>query len=216
MSANISAILGLFPKHGSSTAFTPISSGLIVRQQHDSLIDPVLLKKLSKSVQEQMPNLWHGKWQKMDGDSFGLGYDSQSDADLALAGCIARVCVNEGILEEQLFGTIESVFNLSEQAKREKWQNRQDYRTRTINKVMEGIQPCDKLITIEDSHGDVGNAIVFAQQWRGKMLFVVNADKWLRWTDQGWNWCYKEEQIACAKLTARYCSGSIQYGSGQR
>lgn len=210
MSANISAILGLFSKNGSSATVTPISSSLIVRQQHDSLIDPVLLKKLVESVQQDAPNLWLGKWQKLANDPFDVGYGSQSDADLALAGCIARTCTKEGIPEAQLFGTIESIFNLSGLAKRDKWQTRQDYRKRTITKAMGDIQPHDKSTSIDDSYGDIRNARAFAQQWRGKMLYVVNAEKWLKWTAQGWGWCEKDEDIACAKTTAEHLLQNAQ------
>lgn len=209
MSANISAILALFPKNGSSATVTTISNSLIVKQ-HDPLIDPVLLKKLIDDVQQDAPNLWLGKWQKLANDPFDVSYGSQSDADLALAGCIARTCAKEGIPETQLFGAIESVFNHSELAKREKWQNRQDYRTRTISKAMEGIQPYNKLISIDDTYGDIRNARAFAQQWQGKILYVVNAGKWLKWTDQGWSWCNKLEEDNCAKATAGYLFQNAQ------
>jgi len=95
MSANISAILQLFPKHGSSATVTPISNSLSTKQQYDTLIDPLLLEKLSESMQKHAPTLWHGQWQKIEGNPFNLGYASQSEADLALARYISNACVRE-------------------------------------------------------------------------------------------------------------------------
>jgi len=67
-----------------------------------------------------MRDLWAGKWQKH--------YGSQSEADLALLGFIARYVDYEPKL-------IEKLFNQSGLC-REKWREREDYRRRSIQKVL--------------------------------------------------------------------------------
>lgn len=69
-----------------------------------------------------MRDLWEGKWRRH--------YGSQSEADLALLGFIARYVDYEPKLIEQLF-------NQSGLC-RKKWRLREDYRTRSIRKALEG------------------------------------------------------------------------------
>lgn len=195
--ANVNEILGLFPEKSNSTTVATVQSKLIAKQ---SLVDKAILDSIVSIIKDQEPGLWAGKWQKLDGDPMGLGYESQSDADLSLAASITRACVKKGVPADQLQNMIEAVFGLSGLAKRDKWQCRQDYRARTIAKALEGS---NKWADADASHGDIRNARVFAKLWQGKLVYVANAGKWLRWTNQRWSWCHKEEEMTCAKTAVQ-------------
>jgi putative DNA primase/helicase len=56
-----------------------------------------------------------------------------------------------------------------------------------------------------DSYGDIRNAKAFAHKWRGQLVHVTTRDAWLKWQNERWGLCEKDEHIACAKE----CSADI-------
>ncbi len=54
----------------------------------------------------------------------------------------------------------------------------------------------------QESYGDIKNARLFATMFNSKLTFVSNTGKWLRWNNERWEWCEKDEQMLCAKLVA--------------
>lgn len=192
--ANIEAILSLFPESEHKAPATPCSTISCIQ------VDPSLIETVALKVRKEAPDLWEGNWRNDADRPFVRSYGSQSEADLALARHISSACVREGVSNDQLYATVEAIFGRSELANRDKWQTRADYRESTIGLAIEnsaGREP-------DDSHGDVRNARIFAQQWRDKMLFVASTGNWLRWDNQQWIWCEKEEDVKCAKATVSY------------
>lgn len=171
------------------------------------------IESVIREVAQQRPELWSGSWgniKKRSGDN----YSSQSEADLALTGQIARACMRSGVDEGQLAETIEIIFNESGLAQRSKWSDRQDYRDRTIRKAIENQlplsleqQPTQTVSEIE-SHGDIRNAIFFANKVRGSLIYLSSRDQWMRWDLSNsecarWRVCEKQEEVAAAKWVCR-------------
>lgn len=50
--------------------------------------------------------------------------------------------------------------------------------------------------------GDLTNGVAFAQMWRGKLLYVSSAKRWMVWTGSRWTACETEHVRACARLAA--------------
>lgn len=177
---------------------------------------PIYLTQIDSVVREvaqQRPELWSGSWENTKKRS-GDNYSSQSEADLALTGSIARACRRSGVKEDQLAEAIEIVFNESGLAQRNKWLDRQDYRDRTIRKAIEHQlplpveqQPTQTISEIE-SHGDIRNAIFFANKIRGSLIYLSSRDQWMRWDLSNsecarWRVCEKQEEVAAAKWVCR-------------
>lgn len=69
---------------------------------------------LSKLVAEREPILWAGTWKETGDDlSGGLGYPSQSEADMALVGALVRQARSLGVTDEALSGTVLAAFEQS-------------------------------------------------------------------------------------------------------
>ena len=195
------------------TAFPPIAK----RQKEDPAITPAkdaiacaaalltnrsTLVRVADAMRVEHPELWLGQWQRATAKTTGKPFDSQSQADMALLGRIARECRSEGIQDGDLFDSIRYVFDQSGLAKREKWMDRPDYRVSTIGAAIQGsvtTTPRSSLNVPLDSHGDIRNAKAFAFKWRGKLLYVTSRGAWLRWDEQRWQLCEKGEQDAYAK-----------------
>ncbi len=154
-------------------------------------------------ISAQHPQLWSGDWVRAIRPSGEIGYPSQSEADLALAGHIARACRNQGIPSKSLEQTVEDVFASSQLGHAKKWQAREDYRRRTIEKALSAmnvVATSQMPGTVKlESHGDIRNARAFAQVARGRFLYVTSRDRWLQWIDERWQPCEKEEHFAIAK-----------------
>lgn len=154
-------------------------------------------------ISAQHPQLWSGDWGSAIRPSGEIGYPSQSEADLALAGHIARACRNQGIPVKSLERTVEDVFASSKLGQTKKWQDREDYRRRTIEKALSAMNVVAASQAAEtvklESHGDIRNAKAFAQVARGRFLYVTSRDRWLQWIDERWQPCEKEEYFAIAK-----------------
>jgi len=53
-----------------------------------------------------------------------------------------------------------------------------------------------------EAAGDINNGRIFAQHFRGKLLFCHAAGKWLIWNGQRWMWCDSGQEMKCAKWVA--------------
>ncbi len=116
------------------------------------------------------------------------GYDSQSEADLALCSYLAFYTGGDEAQVDRLFS--------SSGLYREKWE-REDYRVSTIRKACAGCAQLRK--TNQRSNGvtgtgqsyrptdfsDAGNARLFAEVYKGKAMFT-GAIGWLVWNGQKW------------------------------
>ncbi|WP_445780395.1 phage/plasmid primase, P4 family [Shewanella sp.] len=164
---------------------------------------PSHLAGIAQSVAITHPQLWTGEWANAIRASGEIGYPSQSEADLALAGHIIRECRRSSISEESLAEAVEALFSSAPVGMTGKWQERPDYRTRTISKAVSGTQvvvntnPLNGLVL--QSHGDIRNAKAFAEVARGQFLYVATRDRWLSWSQDKWRLCEKDEHVAMAK-----------------
>ena len=119
--------------------------------------------------------LWGGKWQEK--------YPSQSEADVALCGHLARLGLSS--IE------IDQAFRASG-LYRGKWE-REDYRRGVIGLV---LSPADVVTAAvssappaseSESLWDIKNGKLFADQWRDKLLYVHEVNEWLSFSlSVGW------------------------------
>lgn len=164
---------------------------------------PNQLAGIAESVAITYPQLWSGDWANVIRASGEIGYPSQSEADLALAGHITRACRRMGIGEESLDQAVEAVFSSAPVGMTGKWYARPDYRIRTISKAASGTQivvntnPLNGFVL--QSHGDIRNAKAFAQVACGQFLYIATRDRWLSWSQDKWRLCEKDEHVAMAK-----------------
>jgi len=167
-------------------------------------IDPALTGKIIADVKNKAPDLWRGQWELAVARQTGQAFASQSQADIAQAGHIVRSCRAVGVPEQGLSESVEYIFGQSALAQRDKWINRPAYRASTIAAAITGsplqsVIPLAVTAELFESHGDIRNAKAFASKWRGKLLFVVSRSVWLRWDEERWQLCEKDEQITYAK-----------------
>ena len=161
------------------------------------------LAGIAHSVATAYPQLWSGDWANAIRPSGEIGYPSQSEADLALAGHITRACRLSGIDGESLREAVEALFSNAPVGMTGKWHERSDYRTRTISTamssppIMSKTKPQSGLVL--QSHGDIRNAKAFAQVASGQFLYIATRDRWLSWSQDKWRLCEKDEHVAMAK-----------------
>ena len=171
-------------------------------------------KSIEESVAKRYPHLWAGQWQNAVTKDGVIGYPSQSEADMALAGHIAREFRTQQAVTEDLFTGVETVFNLSALGQSTKWMSRADYRDSTIQKAINGLSQLSPNSTTNlqlESHGDVRNAKAFASMGVDKFIYISTRDKWLEWNlDSRWQLCEKDEHVAFAK---KCCAGATATGS---
>jgi putative DNA primase/helicase len=169
---------------------------------------PDITARITHKVALSEPELWAGNWESTRKRS-GEVFESQSEADLALAGHIARECLKSGLGKVELAQSVEGVFKQSGLAQRDKWLTRPDYRERTIEKAIADLPLVSNTPKLQpaldlDSHGDIRNARFFAGQVRGSLIHIPSRGQWLRWDKSipsraRWTLCEKEEEIAAAK-----------------
>lgn len=156
-----------------------------------------IVEQVAADIKSAHPVLWAGDFDQFGARRDGSIYESQSDADLALAGHIARYLADQVEDEAELALLTEAVFNKCGLALRAKWQDREDYRLRTITKACAEVEVRP---TIDWSLcGDVRNAKAFARLFQGKMLFVHGGGYWLKWSGRRWIRCEKGEELRAAK-----------------
>jgi putative DNA primase/helicase len=160
-------------------------------------------KSIEVAVAQKHPHLWNGQWQSAVTRDGVIGYPSQSEADMALAGHIAREFRTQQAVTEDMFSGVESVFNCSALAQSTKWTTRPDYRASTIQRAIDGLSqlsPNSGTNLQLESHGDIRNARAFATMAVDKFIYVTSRDKWLEWnSDERWQLCEKDEHVAFAK-----------------
>lgn len=167
-------------------------------------VDAQVVERLADFAAKREPRLWAGEWQRSESDLGTVGYESQSDADLALAGAIARLAASEGAPRAALAATVEAVFNKSGLADRDKWRTRGDYRERTIGKAISDVQPQRQVPdTLSDAHGDVFSAEEFAKANWGRLSYVPQLGKWLQWNSAVWATCERGEEMQAAKVVTQ-------------
>ena len=179
-----------------------------------------ILKRVAEAMALNRQELWQGDWEHAVSITTGACFESQSQADMALLGHIARECRMEGIQDNDLFESIQHIFGKSGLGQREKWTDRPDYRVSTIGMAVQGsakIIPRTSLSVPLDSYGDLRNAKAFAFKWGGKLLYVTSRGVWLRWEGQRWQLCEKGEQDAHAKevCTELLSAASIVFKADQ-
>lgn len=164
------------------------------------------LEPIAHEIKRKFPQLWAGNWQGAISQRNGQGYESQSQADIALAGHIVRECKRQGTLDADLFDAVRRVFDQTGLARREKWTDRPEYQVSTITRAIDGAVSATSITGHQqpvplplDSFGDIRNARAFAHKWRGKLVCITTREKWLQWHDQKWQLCEKDEHIAHAK-----------------
>jgi len=168
---------------------------------------PAVVDELSAWVSGQYPDLWAGHWNKLRGPNGEQKYPSQSEADMALIGWLAREALARGCAPDCLPATVVATFRKSGLYRYEKEEQIKKYALpKVIASAMAGSQVRQSSATISihqnsGEHGDVLNGKIFTKLWRDKFLFVANTGKWLRW-DQGssvWVWCHKDEALHASK-----------------
>ena len=179
-----------------------------IQTGNSELADADQINRIALEIAQKKTEIWSGHWEDTKKQS-GEFFSSQSEADLALAGQIARACIRAGIDRDKLAQAVESTFEQSGLARRDKWLTRPDYRERTIAKAIENLPPLaiapnSQPVLDLDSHGDIRNAKFFANQVRGCLIYIPSRGQWLRWdklisSRARWSLCEKEEEIAAAK-----------------
>lgn len=113
-----------------------------------------------------------------------LGYNSQSEADLALCNKLAIKCGGDADL-------MDTVFRASG-LYRDKWE-RADYRTTTIKKALENAP------VISSGYDDTGNAERFARRYSGELYYCSDVKKWVYYNEQQNKWCF-DDNIRVKKM----------------
>ena len=158
---------------------------------------------VAQRVADKYPQLWAGDFVDAIRKSGEIGYPSQSEADLALTGHIARACLKKGLQGKLLQRAIEDVFSSSALGQSQKWQTRADYRQRTIQTALASLNvtPVSQSGATNslESHGDIKNARFCAKSFEGRFLYVTTRGRWLMWKEEKLVLCEREENVAAAK-----------------
>lgn len=153
-------------------------------------------------MMSEVPALWNGRWRDAPRKDGKIGYPSPSEADLALAGHIARFARQAGVDEASLPRFVEDLFSQSGLGASEKWKFRQDYRAATIEeatKISSISRQRQSKPPLLESHGDIRNAKAFARLAKDTFIHITTRGQWLRWQDERWMLCEKQEEQALAK-----------------
>lgn len=180
-------------------------------------VDPNIVGTLVSWAAENHPRLWEGRWNEpLHEMASGAEYPSQSEADFALIGHIAREAAKRGISTPELLeANVAAVFGCSGLYRPEKRRQIENY---AIPKAVEsalkslmtvaGNSPATDFATAEP--GDITAGRLFATVHRGKLLYVSQAGRWLGWEGHRWAWCACGEEMAAAKKIA---AGALQWAS---
>lgn len=176
--------------------------------------DPAQVESLAKRMADKQASLWAGDWELVETDFGSTGYLSQSEADFAMCGYIAREALRIGVTDESLPDTVMSVFELSGLYREKKHKQVAEF---AIPKIVAEVL-ADKAEAVETANqvaqtpegeelathepGDILAGRTFARAMRGKLRYMGAADKWLRWDGTRWAWCSCGEEMAAAKKVA--------------
>jgi primase-polymerase (primpol)-like protein len=128
----VDALLTMICASGTAPNSLPAVSPSAIPQV--SKVNAQLVAKLAAWAANEHPRLWGGRWDEPPQLVLEKKYDSQSEADMALAGHIAREAVNEGAAPNTLEATVMAVFEQSAQYRPDK---RRTMVNHTIPKVVE-------------------------------------------------------------------------------
>jgi putative DNA primase/helicase len=161
-----------------------------------------LVTAVEHEIESSERQLWAGQWQSIG--QFGQKtYPSQSEADIALACSIVKACLQHGVNATDLPAVVEHIFGRSGLGARDKWTRRLDYRLRTVDAAIRAVGATTTAtrfsLFLLDSQGDIRNAKAFAQLSRNEFLHVNTRGNWLRWNNDQWLVCEKQEEVAKAK-----------------
>lgn len=191
---------------GKSSSERSTSQPTALKQVPAPLQD-IAYESIFARMRSEQPLLWQGRWDAKGARGAFDSYTSQSSADLALAGHIARACVDAGLHGDSLRLATEAIFSQSGLAYRDKWVDRPDYRESTISKALDGLGLFGRAqagAQLFESEGDIRNAKAFAQMARGQLVNVTTRGQWLRWEAEKWVLCEKDEHIALAKRVCNH------------
>lgn len=178
-SYTVAELMTAFPPSDMQTAISPSLSSAPTQPQPGA--PGAHWADIAEAVGRAHPALWKGDWTNPATRRQGVAYDSQSQADLALAGHIARECSRARVPKSQWHEAVEAVFERSGLAARSKWQDRADYREATIERALDGVTELPQELLDPNSHGDIRNAKAFALRAVGRLLYVTTRDRWLIW-----------------------------------
>ncbi|WP_439507300.1 phage/plasmid primase, P4 family [Yoonia sp.] len=177
-----------------------------VSQKSSPLLDVAEITAAVGHFQAAEPHLWGGEWQAAwDALTGTVRFPSQSEADMYLASEIARHGAAIGFRDKGLEAYTEAVFEHSGLAQRDKWQDRHDYRQRTVGKACMGLVPTpvpamhsgQTVIPEWKLKGDVRAAQYVRDLYHGQLVYVRGIGKWLRWCSatERWLWCELREEV---------------------
>lgn len=170
--------------------------------------DTAMVNQLVAAVSEQESRLWDGHWQAGATALGAVGYPSQSEADMALCGRLSREAVKLGITDAGVLqATVMAAFEQSALYRPEKHHQVEQYAIpKAAASALESIRPVagdTKGIALATHEpGDILAGKMYAALMRGRLRFVEQAGKWLRWAGTRWEWCSRGEEMAAAKEVA--------------
>lgn len=200
------ALMGPEKAPAAPTTPAPVAQGM-------AHADPAQVEELVRQMEEQQALLWAGQWQDRPGlnGATMTGYPSQSEADMALIGGIARAAVRLGVDDAALSDTVREAFLRGGLYRPEKLDR---VETRDIPKAISDAlaqrqaravaQPLGEASSVSDEGppGDVRAGRAFAKAMRGKRVYVAPAGRWMGWTGGVWEGCTRGEEMAAAKRVA--------------
>jgi putative DNA primase/helicase len=180
-----------------------------------SAVTPSLAAEAVEYFEVYEKDLWDGNWAGYEDPLTGeKPFPSQSEADHYLARRIAYWGAQELRSEAELRDLVEQVFGHSGLAQRDKWQDRDDYRERTVKKACADISLAPAQVQTSFAvnvaaepdwslKGDLIGARFFRDRYKDRLAFVASVGKWLLWYDDKaqWRWCDLGEHIEAAKET---------------
>jgi len=155
-------------------------------------------------IKNKYSDLWQGAPKALDKVS------SRSEADFRLLALIGEELIISGVPQSQWALLLCLIFNRSSLAARDKWRNREDYRERTISKVIERLKlQLDRLgtgahsnLTDAEALRDIKHANLFAQKYKHQLCFVHHLGRWYRWDQTTWVVNEHREEVEAAKRLA--------------
>jgi putative DNA primase/helicase len=173
----------------------------------DQAVDPSVVESLCNWASHNHPRLWTGPWDKPLGILDDKQYPSQSEADMALVGHLAREALRLGCPPSSAAAAVMKTFEKSCLFRANKKLQVAAYaipkalQTAIDSNQVSAPNPMD----LARNHGDVLTGRLFAHMWKDRFLFVAKTGKWLRWdiNSQMWVWCHMREELHACKEVAQ-------------
>jgi len=169
--------------------------------------DPSIVETLTNWASQNHPRLWYGPWDKPLGILDDKRYPSQSEADMALVGHLAREALRLGCPPESATAVVLNTFARSCLYREKK---KLQVETYAIPKALQSALAANLPATpnptdLTRNHGDVLTGRLFAQMWKDRFVFVAKTGKWLRWDIEShmWVWCHMGEELHACKEVAQ-------------